>query len=153
MDDRERGLEEGGLTWRRPGVGGEERKEKRKVEKYLISWATNLQPAQPLALSSLVHWAVTLHSGLCHPQVRIESPGHPTVRCGWSRPGCPPPPPKAPISALELTGREQRAYVGVGGHPGRFAKLWLAKPFLLWFPGERKAICKTRQQPEVDCSD
>lgn len=86
-----RGDWRGGLTWRRPGVGGEERKEKRKVEKYLISWATNLQPAQPLALSSLVHWAVALHSGLCHPQVRIESPGHPTVRCGWSRPGCPPP--------------------------------------------------------------
>lgn len=49
--------------WQREGAGwdlaqalglGGIRKEKREVERYLISWATNLQPPQPSAPSSVV---------------------------------------------------------------------------------------------------
>lgn len=48
VDGRERGL--GGPGSR---LGGK-RKEKREVERYMISWATYLQPPEPLAPSSLV---------------------------------------------------------------------------------------------------
>lgn len=37
VGDRERGLEG-------PGAGGGKRKERREVERYLISWDTHLQP-------------------------------------------------------------------------------------------------------------
>lgn len=138
----------------RPGEGWwEERKEKRELERHFISWATSVQPSLPLAPSPSVQCRGQLPSSPAVPSsVKRQSPGHPRVRSRWWGSGRPPPP-RASISALEPPGSEQRACVGVGGHPDQFSKLWPAKPFLLWFPGERKAICKTGRQPAVDCSD
>lgn len=149
VDGRERGL---GGPGSRLGGKGKEKKERWKDN--MISWATYLQPPESLAPSFLVPWTVSLPTHWAVPSLRKDGVCRSSNgQVWWSRPGHPPPL-KAPILALGLGWREKRAHLGVGGCPGQFSKLWLARPFSpLWFPGERKAICKTRQQPEVNFSD
>lgn len=140
------------------GDGGDLAKAGGKKGRKSGSWKDISSPG-PLVCSPLCPWPLPpqcrgqLPSSPAVPSsVKRQSPGHPRVRSRWWGSGRPPPP-RASISALEPPGSEQRACVGVGGHPDQFSKLWPAKPFLLWFPGERKAICKTGRQPVVDCSD
>lgn len=131
VDGRERGL--GGPGSR---LGGK-RKKKREVERYMISCATYLQPPEPLAPSFLVPWAVSLPTHWAVPSSSkdgVSRSSNGQVR--WSRPGHPPPL-KAPILALGLGWREKRAHLGVGGCPGQFSKLWLARPFFFFGSPEK----------------
>ena len=107
------------------GGGGDLVKAGGKKGRKRGSWKDISSPG-PLVCSPLCPWPLPpqcrgqLPSSPAVPSsVKRQSPGHPRVRSRWWGSGCPPPP-RASISALEAPESEQRACVGVGGHPISF---------------------------------
>ena len=110
-----------------------------------------VQPSLPLAPSSSVQGAIALFTcgAILSKEAVSRSPKGQVQVVGV----------RVPSSSkgihLSPRGPRERAegLCGSGWASDQFSKLRPAKLFLLWFPGERKAICKTRRQPAVDCSD